>query len=118
EHAALQNAANGNAITDQTGHIIYVNPAMTQMWDYRSSDKMCGRAITELFAEPAIAGQTISANLSTNETWIGELRARRRTGEEFNVQISAALNRNANDELVGLVFSFLDVSDRHRAASA
>ncbi len=115
EHAALQNAANGIAITDQTGHIIYVNPAMAQMWDYRSSEKMCGRALTELFAEPAVAGQTISANLSSNETWIGELRARRRSGEEFSVQISAALNRNPNDELMGLVFSFIDVSDRLRA---
>lgn len=118
EHAALQNAATGIAITDKTGHVIYVNPAMAALWDYRSPDKMCGRAITELFADAAIAGQTISANLSTTETWIGELRARRRSGEEFNVQISAALNRNANDELVGLVFSFLDVSDRHRAAEA
>jgi PAS domain S-box-containing protein len=118
EHAALQNAANGIAITDQTGHIIYVNPAMSQMWDYRSPEKMFGRALTELFAEPAVAGQTISANLSTNETWLGELRARRRNGEEFSVQVSAALNRNSNDELVGLVFSFLDVSDRLRANTA
>lgn len=118
EHAALQNAANGIAITDQTGHIIYVNPAMAQMWDYRSPEKMCGRALTELFAEPAVAGQTISANLSTSETWLGELRARRRNGEEFSVQVSAALNRNSNDELVGLVFSFLDVSDRLRAHAA
>jgi len=118
EHAALQNAANGIAITDRTGHIIYVNPAMAQMWDYRGPEKVTGRALTELFAEPAVAGQTISANLSTNETWLGELRARRRGGEEFTVQITAALNRNANDELVGLVFSFLDVSDRQRANEA
>ncbi len=118
EHAALQNAANGIAITDQTGHIIYVNPAMAQMWDYRSPEKLCARAITELFADAATAGQTISANLSAHETWTGELRARRRNGEEFSVQVSAALNRNANDELAGLIFSFLDVSARALASAA
>ena len=118
EHAALQNAANGIAITDQTGHIIYVNPAMANMWDYRSPEKMCARAITELFADAATAGQTISANLSTHETWTGELRARRRNGEEFSVQVSAALNRNASDELAGLIFSFLDVSVRALASAA
>jgi len=118
EHAALQNAANGIAITDQTGHIIYVNPAMAQMWDYRSPEKLCARAITELFADAATAGQTISANLSTHETWTGELRARRRNGEEFSVQVSAALNRNENDELAGLIFSFLDVSARALASAA
>ena len=118
EHAALQNAANGIAITDQTGHIIYVNPAMAQMWDYRTPEKMCARAITELFADAATAGQTISANLSAHETWTGELRARRRNGEEFSVQVSAALNRNANDELAGLIFSFLDVSVRALASAA
>jgi PAS domain S-box-containing protein len=118
EHAALQNAANGIAITDQTGHIIYVNPAMAQMWAYSSPEKMCGRAITELFADAATAGQTISANLSAHETWTGELRARRRNGEEFSIQVSAALNRNANDELAGLIFSFLDVSARALASAA
>ena len=118
EHAALQNAANGVAITDQSGHIMYVNPALAHMWDYPRPDQLSARPITELFAQPALAGQTISTCLNVNESWTGELMARRRSGEEFTVQVSAALNRNANDDLVGLIFSFLDVSDRQRATRA
>ena len=118
EHAALQNAANGIAITDETGHIIYVNPAVAQMWGQESPEKFYAIPITELFADAVVAGQTISANLTANEAYTGELTARRRNGEEFTVQVSAALNRNTNDELVGLIFSFLDVSDRKHAAAA
>jgi PAS domain-containing protein len=56
--------------------------------------------------------------LNARSTWTGELVARRKNGGEFFVQVSATRNRNADGELVGIVFSFVDSSDRKRAEEA
>jgi len=46
------------------------------------------------------------------------MRASRPNGEEFDVQVSAACNRNSDGEMIGIVFSFVDISDRKRAEEA
>ena len=46
------------------------------------------------------------------------VKARRPDGSDFDVQVSAACSRNSDGDLVGLVFSFVDISDRKRAEDA
>jgi len=60
----------------------------------------------------------MSAVINGRQTWSGEMKARKKSQGEFDVQISAACNRNSDGEPVGIVFSFVDISDRKRAEGA
>ena len=71
-----------------------------------------------LLGKTDAAAKMIAIVLSDHQTWVGELKAPRPGGGEFDVQISAACNRNTEGEPVGIVFSFVDISDRKRAEQA
>ena len=118
EHNAIQNAGNGIAVADLNAGLEYVNPAVERMWGCGKEDELLGSDVRDLFRDRAAADAMIADVLGDHRTWSGELTARRRDGSEFDVQASAARNRNADGELAGIVFSLLDISDRKRAEEA
>jgi len=118
EHNAIRNSGNGIAVADLAARLEYVNPAVTRMWGCDSDDQLIGRDVKELLGETAKAGKMLDTVLQEQEDWSGEMQAVRRNGEEFHVQVSAACNRNSDGDPVGVVFSFVDISDRHRAEEA
>jgi len=118
EHNAIQNSGSGVAVADLDARLEYVNPAMAGMWGYDTPEKLLGQDARDLFADRAAADAMMSAVAQGRDTWSGELIAKRRAGGGFDVQVSAARNRNADGEAVGVVFSFVDVSDRKRAEAA
>lgn len=118
EHNAIQNAGNGIAVADMAARLEYVNPAVERMWGYPGAGSLIGGDVRELFTDRPAAAAMIAQALDGQQTWMGELRAMRRDGSQFDVQASAARNRNTDGELVGIVFSFVDASDRKRADEA
>ena len=118
EHNALQNSGNGIAVANLEAALEYVNPAMAGMWGYENTESMSGLDIRALMSDRNVADQIVQAVLNEQQTWIGELKARKQGGSEFDVQVSAACNRNSDGEPVGLVFSIVDISDRKRAEVA
>ena len=56
--------------------------------------------------------------MKRTEDWHGELVATTRKGQPMHVQVAAACNRDAEDQLIGMVLSFTDVGDRKRAEDA
>jgi PAS domain-containing protein len=60
----------------------------------------------------------IAAVTGNPMAWSGDIRARRKGGVDFDIQVSAAVNRNSDGETVGGIFSFVDISDRKRADEA
>ncbi|MBN1558323.1 MAG: PAS domain S-box protein [Lentisphaerae bacterium] len=118
EHSAIQNAGNGIAVADLEARLEYVNPAVGAMWGYEDIETLLGKDVRELLADRAAANRMLDALLRDGASWSGEITARGRDGKTFDVQVSAACNRNADGELDGLVLSFQDVSDRKRAAAA
>lgn len=118
EHNALQNSGSGIAVVDLGSTIEYVNPSMARMWGYESGDEAVGREIGSLFSDRQDAQEWVDAVMGKHRMWTGEMEARRKDGSSFHVQISAACNRNADGEPVGMVLSFVDISDRKRAEDA
>jgi PAS domain S-box-containing protein len=118
EHNAIQNSGNGIAIVNLSGLIEYANPAVAAMWAYSDPDELLGQDARILLSDPAAAGAMMSAVINGRQTWSGEMKARKKSQGEFDVQISAACNRNSDGEPVGIVFSFVDISDRKRAEGA
>ncbi|NQT93990.1 MAG: PAS domain S-box protein [Lentisphaerae bacterium] len=114
EHNAIQNSGNGIAVANIYAHMEYVNPAVARMWGYGDAEDMVGADVRDLLSEREEAEAMIAAVMQDHETWTTETKATTRNDEEFDVQISAACNRNSDGEPVGIVFSFVDISDRKR----
>jgi PAS domain S-box-containing protein len=115
EHNALQNAENGIAVADLRSRLEYVNPAIARLWGYSQQDELLGQDMRTLFADEAAADRMIESLVVRQERWSGESVARRKEGGSFHVQISAACNRNSDGEVVGMVLSLVDITDRRRA---
>jgi PAS domain S-box-containing protein len=118
EHAAIQNAANGIAVADLQGTVEYANPGMARMWGVDEADALVGTDLRRLFRDADAADAMVRETLAEQRTWSGELTAARERDGDFAVQVTAARSRNADGEVVGMVLSLLDITDRRRAESA
>lgn len=112
---AISNASNGIAVADLEGTLVYVNPSAARLWGYSSADLMIGRNVHDLWVSPDDSLPMLESILRKQEHWEGEMVGRSVLGQPVHVQVSAACNRDADDHLIGMVLSFLDISDRKRA---
>ena len=119
EHNAIQNSGNGIAIVDKDGMLEYVNPAIVRLWGYSHPEEIEGRDVWHLLEDQDEGLNIFRSLIATGNDWSGELVAsRHRENTLFDVQVSASCNHDGDGELVGAVFSFLDISDRKRAQDA
>jgi len=118
EHNAITNAGSGIAVTDIMSNLEYANPSTAQMWGYADGEEMMGEPVATLFSDTRAAEDMIATVMGAKRSDTAVMRARRKDGGEFDVQVSAVRNRNSDGELIGTVLSFVDVSDRQRAIAA
>ena len=119
EHNAIQNASNGIAMTGMDSTLEYVNPFVLRMWGYSDSKDILGYDIRGLFKDQDKAAEMLDMLVhSENDSWESEMVAVRENGDIFDVQVSAACNHNTEGEQIGMVFSFVDISDRKRMETA
>jgi len=118
EHNAIQNAYNGIAVADIDARLEYVNPAVARMWGYDAPEQLLEMDIRDLLCDVDKASEIIGTVMGDGEDWTGEMLASARDGREFDVEISAVCNRNGEGDIVGIVFSLADISDRKSAEAA
>jgi PAS domain S-box-containing protein len=118
EHNAIQNADSGIAVANCGGLLEYVNPATARMWGFSNPDDATNVDLSGFFAEPEKVQELIASVLEGGQTWTGEMDAIRVDGSRMAVHVSAVCNHNTDGDVVGLVFSFADISDRQRAEEA
>lgn len=115
---AISNANNGIAVADLQGTLVYVNPAAARQWGYLQPSDMIGHNVRDLWITPGDAEAFLQAVTQQQTGWNGELVAVTRRGEAVHIQASVACNRDAEDQLIGMVLSFTDISDRKLAEDA
>ncbi len=113
-HAAIQNSGNGIAITDTHAALQYFNPAMTALLGAEMHDQLADANIASFLNDP-IRGDAIIETVTQGETWSGELEMICLNDTGLFVQASVAPNTNADGDIVGMVWSLLDISDQKRA---
>ncbi|MDP6525191.1 MAG: PAS domain S-box protein [Kiritimatiellia bacterium] len=118
EHTAIQNAGDGIAVADLLAVLEYSNPAVARMWGYQTADDLLGVPVQNLMDDKAAATSMVQSLVDGQKSWIGEMPARRADGGVFDIQVSVARNINSDGEMVGFVFSFIDIGDRKRAEEA
>ena len=116
-HNAIQNAGTGIAIAGLDGKLQYVNLAAVHLCGFDGPEAMQGLALRSLFKDGRQAVD-IEKAIASGHDWTGELVLQRTDGREVHVQLSVAGNYDADEHLVGMVVSFVDISDRKRAEEA
>jgi PAS domain S-box-containing protein len=109
---AIATSLTATAITDETGRIVYANPAFMKMWGHDSETDVLGRTPSD-FADGELTGRVLEALRSVGH-YQGELTARRRDGSPFCCVFTANALRDADGELTNMIASLLDVSAERR----
>ncbi|MFA9517427.1 PAS domain S-box protein [Halopenitus sp. H-Gu1] len=108
---AYESALSGIAIADLDGELTSVNPAVLDMWGYDDPSDVLGKSVTEFWKHPESAAAVLNTIQETGR-WKGEARAVRADGSTFDAQCSASYVTDDEDEPIGLMASFVDVTER------
>lgn len=111
---ALRTSFNAVAMSDPEGRLNFVNLAFAELWGLDGPDEALGRLADEFWDDPADARRIIAALGAGDGSWRGELKARRRDGSTFDVAVWATLATTPDGSPLGLMASFLDITQRKR----
>ena len=112
---AIHTYINGIMLTDLDGKITYLNPAFMKMWGYDNFDE-----VLETDNSKFLGVQDFSEllhSLSESEGWQNEFNTVRTDGSTFDVVITASLIQDEKLQPVGIMTSFIDVTERKRLES-
>ncbi|MCC6002266.1 MAG: PAS domain-containing protein [Pararhodobacter sp.] len=107
---ALDASNDGIAITDATGHYLYMNTAHRRMFGIGESAEISTIHWHELYATDAVQRfmEQEWCKLVSNGSWRGELQGRHRNGEPVQQEVSLTLREN------GILCITRDISERLR----
>ena len=114
KNSAIESSINAIAIADLHGTLTYVNPSFLRLWGYEDAQEVLGKQNVEFWQHKEKAKDVVKA-LYDEGTWIGELSAKRKDSSLFDVQLSASIVKNENDEPICMMASFLDITERKKA---
>jgi PAS domain S-box-containing protein len=115
-NAAIESSITAIGIIDLAGKVTHVNEACVRMWGYEDKNEVVGRHISE-FWEGKTVFQTLK-NLEEEGIDAGEDLGKRKDGSLFNVLFAANVVRDKKDEPIGMLGSFVDITDRKRMEEA
>jgi diguanylate cyclase (GGDEF)-like protein/PAS domain S-box-containing protein len=114
---ALACSINAIALCDMKGNAIYVNASFLKMWGCSTTKDVTGKNATR-FCEIEQQARDILKTLRHDGGWIGEIRAKRKDGTLFDVQLSATLVRDNEGNPIYIMASFIDITERKQALAA
>ena len=107
---AIEEAA---IVTDPGGKIIYWNPSAERLYGWPASEAI-GRNIGDISVASLSQEQAgeILERLRQGRSWVGEFRAQRRDGSEFDAYLSDTPILNSANELVSVIGLSSDITER------
>ncbi len=109
--SAMESSINAIAISDLDGNLTYVNSSFIEMWGYETSQEIIGEKAVKFWRNEEEAREVIYA-LKEKGEYFGELKGTKKDGTEFDVQLSASIVRDVNENPQGYMASFVDITDR------
>jgi PAS domain S-box-containing protein len=107
----IKSASSAIATADLNGKMIYANPKFHEWWNFKHSNEFIGRNFTEFWMVDDQINEIMST-LEKEGMWAGELKAKRKDGSTFYVQVSAAMVRDYDNKPICLMSSSVDISER------
>lgn len=114
---AIASTINGIAIADLNGSVTYVNPACLNMWNYEKEEEILGKHASTFFADENEANMGLNAVLEEG-AWQSEIKARRRDGSLFDIQVLANLVTDADGKPFCSMASFVDITETKQILEA
>jgi len=114
EHHALRITGNGIVIADLDGGIVYANPAFARMVGADDCAELLEQNALQFFSNREAAESLVQSVMQSGETVLREMSMRAAGGEEVFAQVSATCNRNEDGNVLGIVFSFADITEHRR----
>jgi|GEM_PF-1098061 len=111
---AIESAINSIVTSDIEGNLNYVNPAFLKLWGYNSPEEVLGKPAVEFWQMGEKAEEVMEA-VRTKGGWIGELVAKNKDGDFFDVQVAASIVINDTGQPVCMHASFADITERKLA---
>jgi PAS domain S-box-containing protein len=115
--SAINTSINGINFARPDGTIFYSNTSFIRMWGFDGFDNAVGTHVSDLWADEEAFVRAFR-EFQDRGSYSGELQARKRDGNTFDVQLSAStLFDDAGRPLV-LMASFIDITERKRSELA
>ncbi len=95
---------------DRDRRIVEFNPAAERAFGFRR-DEVLGKPVNMLYADPA-AGDALRRAVFERDGTVGEIVNRKKSGELFTSLLSAAILRDAEGKMLGVVGTSIDVTER------
>jgi len=113
KNAAIESSINAIAFVDIEGNLTYVNNSFLKMWGYSEQKQVLGKPSVQFWADVDQAA-TVRDTVHNQGHWIGELVAKRKNGSTFDVQLSVSSVNDEEGNLLCLMGSFVDITERKR----
>ncbi len=110
-NVAIESSINGVAFVDLEGNLFYANDSFLKLWGYNDEKQVLGKPAVGFWADVNKAAE-IREVVNNKGGWTGELVARRKDGSNFDVELSASLVKDENDNPVCSMASFVDITER------
>jgi two-component system, cell cycle sensor histidine kinase and response regulator CckA len=109
---ALNTSINAVIFTDLESKITYINPAFLSLWGYSEISEILGSRNIQSFFRDRL--DSIFQTLKDQGHWFGEIQAVRKNGTYFDVEMSASHIKAEDDQFIGIMASFVDITERKR----
>lgn len=109
---AIHSSINGIMLTGLDGEITYVNPAFLKMWGYKEPEELEHMKGTPFWNQQD--AQKIIHLIQKKSGWQAEFAARGKDNSPLDVMASASLITDASQNPVGIMTSFVEITDRKR----
>ncbi len=106
---AINTSINGIMLADLSGRVTYVNPSFLTLWGYGSAAEVAGAQMADFWTGDE--ARKIIESLPRTGGWRGELMAKRGDGATLTVSLAASIIRNENATPIGIMASFVDVTE-------
>jgi PAS domain S-box-containing protein len=113
----VEKSPDGVQIADQSGYIIYSNPAVEEIYGL-SHEELKGKHISELTEDSEFANNVIIPSINKHGKWDGEIRVRDKNGKAFPIWLAAFMVNDSNGQPMGIIGIVRDLTERKLAEEA
>jgi two-component system cell cycle sensor histidine kinase/response regulator CckA len=96
------------------GSLTYGNPSFLKIWGFDDDKEFSGRHFSEFWVVKERLDEILQT-LRSKGKWFGELKAKRKDGSLFDVQVSAATVYDVLGNPVALTSTSIDITERKQA---
>jgi PAS domain S-box-containing protein/putative nucleotidyltransferase with HDIG domain len=108
---AITSSITAIAIAEFGGNITYVNPEFLKMWGYADEREVLGKPAINFWHRDEKA-RKIEKIMLKEQKVVGELKAKKKDGTLFDIQVSASTVAGENDKPVWMMASCIDITER------